>query len=242
MKLPNTLVILGSGWDKVLKNVTIEKEYTYSDIFGIKPTVPGHEGKLIVGKVGKKDVSFMAGRFHMYEGLTPEETTKPIRVIAEAGVENIIVTSASGAINEKYQVGDFIILSDMITLFLSGKTPLIGPKFVDLSQAFDPKLRDKAIKQAAKLNIPFHEGVYAFAHGPQFETPADKMMLKILGADVVGMSTVPETLVAKSLGMNVLGLSFVTNLAFVKHEHKDVLSAAQKGSERMVQLLEGILK
>jgi len=239
--LPQTLVILGSGWDKVLDKVNIEKEYSYSDVFGIKTTVPGHEGRLIIGKIKMKPVAFMAGRIHLYEGLNPEITTKPIDFIAKAGVKNLIITSAAGAINEKYKVGDFIILSDLITLFLSGKTPLVGPKFLDLSEVFDPKLRRHAINICATNAIPFHEGIYSFAHGPQFETPADKMMLKIIGADVVGMSTVPETLVAKSHGMKVLGLSYVTNLAFVKHEHKEVLAAAKNGSRQMVKLLEKVI-
>jgi purine-nucleoside phosphorylase len=165
----------------------------------------------------------------------------PIRVFAQAGMKQVIVTAAAGAINEKYKVGDFVVLSDLLTLFLSVDNPLIGPTFTDMSQCFDEELRQRAIKACANNEIPFHEGVYAYAHGPHFETPADKMALKFLGADVVGMSTVPETIMARSLGVKVLGLAYVTNLAFVKHEHKDVLAAAEKGSSRMVSLLKDLV-
>lgn len=124
---------------------------------------------------------------------------------------------------------------------MTGSNPLIGPEFVDMSEVFNPIMRQQAIKICAKNTIPFHEGVYAYCHGPHFETPADKMALKILGADVVGMSTVPEVIIARSLGIKILGLSYVTNLAFVKHEHKDVLKAAQRGSNQMSLLLGNLL-
>ena len=239
--IPKTVIMLGSGWNKILDSVKIIKEYSYKDIFGLETSVPGHKGSLIIASIKNKKVAFMSGRIHLYEGIAPEIATQPIRILAKAGMKNLIVTSASGAINEKYQVGDFIILSDLLTLLLAGKNPLIGPEFVDMSEVFDLTMKQKAIKACAKNDIPFHEGVYAYCHGPHFETPADKMALKILGADVVGMSMVPETIVAKSLGIKVLGLSYVTNLAFVKHEHKDVLKAAQKGSKQMSILLSNLL-
>lgn len=238
---PETVVILGSGWNKVLGEVEIEAEIGYEELFGVKASVPGHEGKLVIGSIRRNSVAFMAGRFHMYEGFSARDATLPIRVFSEAGMKQVIITAASGALNEKYRVGDFVILSDMITLLLSLDNPLVGPEFIDLSEAFVPDLRTKARSVCVENQINFHEGVYTYYHGPSFETPADKMALKFLGGDVVGMSTVPETVMARSLGVKVLGLAIVTNLAFVKHDHKEVLAEAEKASAEMVTLLKGIL-
>ncbi|HLL60895.1 MAG TPA: purine-nucleoside phosphorylase [Candidatus Nitrosocosmicus sp.] len=244
-KLTNTfpvrVVILGSGWNKILETLTVEAEISYSDLFDVTASVPGHEGRLVIAQVNGKRVAFMSGRFHLYEGYSAYEATLPIRIFAQLGMKELVLTSASGAINEKYKVGDFMVLSDIITLFLKDN-PLKGPEFIDMSEVFDQTLREKAMKTCIENAIPFHEGIYCFTHGPHFETPADKMTLKIIGSDVVGMSTVPETIMARALGVKVLGLSFITNLAFVKHEHKDVLAEANKASSQMTTLLEGILK
>lgn len=270
-QFPETLVILGSGWSEVLRDVEVEAEISYKDLFGVEASVPGHEGRLVVGRVANElmsdefkgqvgntktksnsstqkpinpnstRVAFMAGRMHMYEGYSAREATLPIRVFAQAGIKQMIVTAAAGALNEHYQVGDFVIASDILTLFMSLDNPLVGPDFVDLSQVFDPELRQIAIQVCAENKIPFQQGVYCFIHGPNFETPADKMALRHMGADVVGMSTVPETIMARSLGVKVLALPFVTNLAFVKHDHQDVLAAAEKSSEQMASLLKGIM-
>jgi purine-nucleoside phosphorylase len=149
-----------------------------------------------------------------------------------------VITAAAGALNEKYHVGDFIFLSDMITAFCS--SPLKGAQFQDLSEVFDLQWRHKAVSICATQEIPVHEGVYVYTKGPHFETPADKMSFHHLGADVVGMSTVPETIMARWLKLKVLGLAYVTNLAFVTHDHKDVLAAAEQGSDRMVTLLKNL--
>jgi len=238
---PETLIVLGSGWNKILDEVKIESEIGYKKLFGVKTTVPGHTGKLIIGKINNKCVAFMSGRIHMYEGYSGEEATLPIRVFAKAGIKNLILTASCGALNQKYKVGDFVILSDMLTLFLALDNPLKGPQFIDVSEVFDIEMRNKARKICADNNIPFHEGVYVFYHGPNFETPADKMALRFLGADICGMSTVPETLTARSFSIKVIGLSFVTNLAFVKHNHNDVLKEAEKGSQKMTNLLKKII-
>jgi purine-nucleoside phosphorylase len=240
-QFPEMVIVLGSGWNAIIDDIQVEVTIPYEELFGVKSTVPGHAGKFIVGSVAGKRVGFMCGRFHMYEGFSARESTLPIRVFQQVGMKQLVVTSASGAINEKYQVGDMIVLSDLITVLLSPDSPLVGPAFTDMSACFDAQLRQRAIIGCVEQSIPFHEGVYAYYHGPQFETPADKMMLKIIGADVVGMSTVPETIMARSLGVDVLGLSFVTNLAFVKHDHKDVLAAAEQGSKRMVALLKSLI-
>lgn len=240
--LPELCIILGSGWNKVLEGADIESEISYEELFGMKAGVPGHDGKFVIAKVAGKRVAFMAGRPHTYEGYTTREATLPIRVLAEAGVKKVVLTAACGGLNEHYKVGDFVVLSDILTLFMALDNPLIGPDFVDVSQVFEPVMRKIAIKECVKNDIPFHEGTYVYYHGPNYETPADKMALRHMGADVVGMSTVPETIMAKSLGLSVLGLSFVTNLAFVKHDHKEVVQEANKASGQMVKLLTGIIE
>lgn len=238
---PTTVIVLGSGWNKILDDMKVDVCISYEELFDVKTSVPGHSGELLIGSIGKKKIACMSGRFHMYEGFSGYDATAPIRLFAKLGVKNLILTAACGALNEKYKVGDFVILSDMITLFLAIDNPIRGANFVDVSEVFDKELREKAIQICAKRTIPFHEGTYVYYHGPNYETPADKMALRFLGADVVGMSTVPETLVARSFGMNVLGLSFVTNLAFVKHNHKEVVAEANKASEKMKILLSELI-
>ncbi len=238
-KVPELLIILGSGWNKVLTEAEVETEIGYDQLFGVSASVPGHEGKLVIAKVEGKRVAFMAGRFHTYEGYTSEEVTRPLQALAEVGLKRVVVTSAAGALNEKYRVGDFVILSDLITAY--GMSPLTGPEFVDMSEVFDPVWREQTAQAAGELELSFHDGVYVQVRGPHFETPADKMKYRHDGADVIGMSTVPESIMARKLGLKILGLSFVTNLAFVKHDHHDVLAAANEGSRQMVELLKKVM-
>lgn len=235
---PQDLAILGSGWNEAIDASQIELELGYDELFGVEASVPGHQGKLVITTIGKTRVAVMVGRFHRYEQMSSREVTLPIRVFAEAGAKRLLLTAASGAVNEKYQVGDFVITADLLTVLLPD-SPLVGPQFLDLSQAFDPRLRQLMREVAVQEKLALREGVYGYYHGPNFETPADKMAFKILGADVVGMSTVPETIMARWLNMQVVSLAFVTNLAFVKHDHLEVLAAAQKGSKQMVKLLQG---
>jgi purine-nucleoside phosphorylase len=237
-KFPEMCIVLGSGWNSVMADVKEEITLSYGELFGVEASVPGHEGKLIIGTLENKRVALMAGRFHTYEGYTTEEVTRPIQVFAAAGMKKLVLTAATGALNEKYTVGDFVIVSDMLTGFCP--SPLTGPKFTDLSQAFDLEMRRAALQICAAENLRFHEGIYCYTRGPHFETPADKMFYHHLGADVIGMSTVPETIMARYLGVKVLGLAYVTNLAFVVHHHEDVLQAAQEGSKQMVKLLKGV--
>lgn len=238
-KFPELLIILGSGWNKVLENVEVVKEIPYQNFLGVGSTVPGHEGKLVIAKINGQQVAFMQGRLHTYEGFTTEEVTRPIQAFAQLGLKKLIVTAAAGGLNPSYQVGDFVILSDLITTFCP--SPLIGAKFQDLSQAFNIDMGAQAVQICSTTHIPFHQGVYCYTRGPHFETPADKRLFANLGADVIGMSTVPETIMARFLGIDVLGLAFVTNLAFVKHDHRDVLAAADEGSKQMVMLLEQLI-
>jgi purine-nucleoside phosphorylase len=238
---PDTVLVLGSGWNKILDDIKIQVRIPYEELFGVKTSVPSHTGELIIGTINKKRIACMSGRFHMYEGYSGFEATMPIRLFAKLGIKKLILTAACGALNEKFKVGDFIVLSDIITLFLALDNPIKGANFVDVSEVFDAQLRKNALQVCSQEHIPFHEGVYVYYHGPNYETPADKMALRILGADVCGMSTVPETLVARSFGMQVLGLAFVTNLAFVKHDHKEVVEQANKASEQMKILLSSLI-
>jgi purine-nucleoside phosphorylase len=234
-----TALILGSGWDKVLAKVKIIKATDYNEIFSVKSTVPGHQGRLIEGTLAGKPVIILSGRFHIYEGHSPQKAVEPIEYLQKLGVTTLITTSACGGLNPKYQVGDFVILNDLLTLF--APTPLVGARFQDMSQVYDRNLQQIAEGAMADLKLGFHKGVYVYCHGPQYETPADKLALRQLGADVVGMSTVPETTMAKFLGMKVLGLALVTNLAFVKHDHQEVLAQSQKAGTKMSLLLEKIV-
>jgi len=232
-------LILGSGWDRVLDKVKIISSRGYNDLFSVKSTVPGHQGKLIEAELAGKKVLILSGRFHIYEGHSAQKAVEPIEYLKKQGVTTLITTAAAGGLNPKYRVGDFVILNDLLTLF--APTPLIGAKFQDLSQIYDPNLQQLATNALVNLKAPFHKGVYVYYHGPNFESPADKMALRHLGADVVGMSTVPETIMAKHLGLKVLGLAFVTNLAFVKHDHQEVLRESQKAAAKMSSLLEKIV-
>jgi purine-nucleoside phosphorylase len=240
-KFPATLAVLGSGWNRALATAEIETEIPYTELFGVGATVPGHAGKLVIATIKGKRVAVMSGRFHTYEGFTAREATLPIRVCAQAGAQQLILTAASGALNEKYRVGDFVILNDVISLFLALDNPLVGPQFLDTSELFDPAWRSTARQVLVAHDLPFHEGSYCYYHGPNYETPADKMALRFLGADCVGMSVVPEVLVARWLKMKILGLAFITNLAFVKHDHQEVIATAEKAGDQMAKLLAGVL-
>ncbi|MDP4030816.1 MAG: purine-nucleoside phosphorylase [Candidatus Beckwithbacteria bacterium] len=238
-RTPRTALILGSGWNRVIDRVKVIKWWDYSDIFSVKSTVPGHQGKLIYGTLAKKPVLIMSGRFHIYEGHSAVKAVEPIQLLKKLGVNTLITTSACGGLNPKYQVGDYVILNDLLTLF--SPTPLVGAKFQDMSQIYDSRLQKIAENAMTNLQLNFHKGIYVYYHGPQYETPADKIALRHLGADIVGMSTVPETTMAHHLGIKVLGLALVTNLAFVKHDHRDVLAQSEKASAKMSRLLERLL-
>ncbi len=233
-------IILGTGWNRITDDLKIIKRDSYQELFKLQSTVPGHGGELIRAKLGDIPLTVMSGRLHLYEGYTPEQVTQPIEYLKKLGIEKLIITNAVGGLNPKYKVGDFVVLNDMLTLL--APSPLKGPKFLDLSSAFDPKLRLLAISQAKRLKLRVFSGVYGYAHGPHFETPADKKALLLLGADVVGMSHVPETVMANYLGIKVLGLTFVTNLAFVKHSHQEVLAQSHQAAPSMSKLLKAIIE
>lgn len=216
---PEFAVVLGSGLGDFVNRLSDKVEISYDQIPGFKKTnVIGHAGKLVIGKISDKTVAVMQGRIHFYEGHSLDEVTFPVRVLGRLGIKNLLLTNAAGGVNKSYHAGQLILLKDHINL--TGNNPLIGPnidelgtRFPDMSYAWDPKLRNLALKAAAELNYNLVEGVYASVLGPSYETPAEVNMLRTLGADVVGMSTVFENIAAVHMGMNVIGISCVTNMA-----------------------------
>lgn len=248
---PRVGVIFGSGLsDIVIKLENIEK-IPYAEIpqFPMS-TVPGHQGTLVLGNFGKLECIFMHGRFHYYEGYPMKELTMPIRVLNKLGIKTLIVTNAAGGISPDFQPGDLMIILDHINLM--GTNPLVGvspnglkTRFVDMSHAYDPSLNKATENAAGELKIPIKRGVYAAMAGPSYETPSEIMMLKTMGADAVGMSTVPEVIVANSLGMKVLGISYISNLATGVYSkslsHTEVLVTAEKIKPDLARLIEGIL-
>ncbi|WP_071133128.1 purine-nucleoside phosphorylase [Alterileibacterium massiliense] len=229
---PDTAIILGSGLSGFENNFKNKREINYSDIpeFPVS-TAPGHKGKLILcereDEAGNYDTSnddagryilIMSGRFHHYEGYSLQEITIPIRVMAILGIKRLIITNASGAVNENYKAGDLMLIEDHINL--SGDNPLIGPnfdelgpRFPDMTYTYSPQLIKKIKEKADKKGILLRQGVYTFMTGPSYETPAEVRMIRTLGADCVGMSSVPEAIVARHSGMEIVGISCITNMA-----------------------------
>ncbi|WP_243290136.1 purine-nucleoside phosphorylase [Bacillus sp. FJAT-47783] len=218
-KTPEIGLILGSGLGVLADEIEESVKIPYQDIPGFPvSTVEGHAGQLVFGTLKGKTVVAMQGRFHFYEGYSLDKVTFPVRVMKALGVEKLIVTNAAGGINEAFKPGDLMIITDHINNI--GTNPLIGPndaelgvRFPDMSEAYDKDLRALAKNVASQLNIGVQEGVYVANSGPCYETPAEVRMLRILGGDAVGMSTVPEVIVAKHSGLKVLGISCISNMA-----------------------------
>lgn len=249
---PTIGLILGSGLgilaDEIQNAITIP----YSDIpeFPVS-TVEGHAGQLVIGELEGKQVVAMQGRFHYYEGYTLEKVTFPVRVMKEIGVETVIVTNAAGGINTAFEAGDLMLITDHINNL--SDNPLIGPnddsfgvRFPDMSDAYTSHLQEKARAVAAKLNISLQEGVYVANSGPSYETPAEIRMLRVLGGDAVGMSTVPEVIVARHSGMNVLGLSCISNMAAGILDqpltHDEVMETTERVKANFLGLVKGIVE
>ena len=212
-------VVLGSGLGDYVEALEDVKFIDYKDIphFPVS-TVPGHKGRWYTGTLHGKRVCMMQGRFHAYEGYGMEDVTLPVRVMKKLGVQTLIVTNAAGGVNTAFAPGDLMLLTDFLNL--SGKNPLtgpnldeFGPRFPDMTHAYDLRLQHLVQDVAAKLGIALKQGVYCWLNGPCYETPAEIRMVRVLGGDAVGMSTVPETIVARQSGMDVIGLSCITNLA-----------------------------
>lgn len=241
---PDFAIVLGSGLGNFAYNITDAVEISYEDIpYFPTSTVQGHDGKLIFGKIYGKEVVAMKGRVHYYEGYSMQEITFPIRVLTLLGVSKLIVTNAAGAINKKYKVGDIMIIQDHLNM--SGNSPLIGknhevfgPRFPSMNHVYSKEMIEGMKKIAKDLKISLQEGVYAFMPGPQYETNAEVNMLSVLGADAVGMSTVPEVIVAAHSGIDVLGFSCITNATGAEEiSHEEVLNASDNAAEVLTSLV-----
>jgi purine-nucleoside phosphorylase len=247
---PKVAVILGSGLSGIL-SLENERKKSFAEIPGFpKPTVEGHVGEVAVGKLGGKEVLVQHGRIHYYEGYDLSDVVFPVRAYALAGVKILIVTNAAGGIRYGFFPGDLVLISDHINSL--GLNPLrglnierLGPRFPDMSQAYDPGLRELAREVAAELGITVKEGVYVMAPGPSYETPAEIRAFRALGADLVGMSTVPEVIAARHAGMRVLGISVVTNFAAGVSEkplsHEEVLQVTKEKAAELGRLLSNLI-
>jgi purine-nucleoside phosphorylase len=249
---PRIGLILGSGLGVLADLIEDAVVLDYGTIphFPVS-TVEGHAGELLLGLVKGKPVLMMKGRFHSYEGYGPETVSFPVRVMKELGIQTLIVTNAAGGINEKYQVGDLMAIRDHLNL--TGRNPLIGPndgslgvRFPDMSEAYSRLLRSLAHSVAEKQGLQLREGVYVGLMGPSYETPAEIRMLRVLGGDTVGMSTVPEVIVARHSGIDVLGFSCVSNMAAGMLDqplsHAEVMETTERVKPKFLQLVLGILE
>ncbi|HEX3683465.1 MAG TPA: purine-nucleoside phosphorylase [Bryobacteraceae bacterium] len=251
---PRIGVVLGSGLGAFAESLSGAVRIPYSAIPGFPAaTAAGHAGELVMGTLGANgkgtDVAVMSGRFHLYEGYTAREVTSGIRLFRELGVGRVVLTNAAGGINPDFRAGALVLLSDHINL--QGANPLVGPnddlgpRFPDMTEAYSIELRELARETAVEAGIPLYEGVYAAVLGPSYETPAEIRYLKAIGADLVGMSTVAETIAANHLGMQVLGISCVTNLAAglsgEKLNHEEVLETGRRVAGTFLKLLTALL-
>lgn len=218
---PSAVIITGSGLGALADEIEAPASLRYPEIPGFSPTaVLGHPGELITGRLAGREVALMQGRIHFYEGHSLQRATFPVRVLHRLGAQTLIVTNAAGGLNEGFETGDLMLITDHINLVgMAGFNPLrgpnderLGPRFVDMSFAYDVGLRDLALSVAQELGIELRQGTYVMSAGPTFETPADVQFLRLIGADAVGMSTVPEVIVARHEGMRVLGLSHISNV------------------------------
>ena len=247
---PETAIILGTGLGSLVNEITDKYEIKYEDIphFPIS-TVEGHSGKLIFGRLGDKDIMAMQGRFHYYEGYSMKEVTFPVRVMRELGIKTLFVSNAAGGMHPDFEIGDLMIITDHINFFpehpLRGKNIDYGPRFPDMSETYDRALITQAKAIAAAKEIRVVEGVYVGVSGPTFETPAEYKMYRLLGADAVGMSTVPEVIVAKHCGIRVFGMSVITDLGvedkIVEVTHEEVQAAADKAQPFMTEIMRTLI-
>ncbi|MBU5213717.1 MULTISPECIES: purine-nucleoside phosphorylase [Heyndrickxia] len=251
-KTPRIGLILGSGLGVLADEIEDAVKIRYEDIpeFPIS-TVEGHAGQLVFGSLSGKEVVAMQGRFHYYEGYSFDQVTFPVRVMKELGVEVLVVTNAAGGVNETYEPGDLMIISDHINNM--GSNPLIGPndnrfgaRFPDMSEPYNKELRLIARNVAEKLNIRIQEGVYVGNTGPTYETPAEVRMIRTFGGDAVGMSTVPEVIVAKHAGLKILGISCISNMASGILDqpltHDEVIETTEKVRKDFLLFVKEIVK
>lgn len=249
---PEVGIILGTGLGGLVKEISAEFVLPYEEIpnFPVS-TVEGHSGKLIFGELGGKKVMAMQGRFHFYEGYNMQQITFPVRVMKALGIHTVCVSNASGGMNPSFEIGEIMVINDHINLFptnpLIGKNIAeLGPRFPDMSEAYDKKLIKKAFDIAAENNIRVSQGVYAGLTGPCFETPAEYRYIARIGADAVGMSTVPEVIVARHGGMRVFGISIVTDLGvegkIIEVTHEEVQHIAAAAEPKMSLIVKELIK
>jgi purine-nucleoside phosphorylase len=248
---PKIALVLGSGLGAFADELASSTKIPYQKIPGFPhSTAVGHAGRLVIGKVGTIDVAAMQGRVHCYEGYSAKEVVFPMRVLGRIGIRSVILTNAAGGIDVGYKQGALVILRDHINL--QGTNPLIGPnderfgpRFPDMTQAYWKQYREIALAEAKRLSMEVHEGVYAALSGPSYETPAEIRYLRTIGADLVGMSTVPETIGARHMGIRVLGISCVTNMAAgildQPINHEEVMETGERVKTQFIALLRAVI-
>jgi len=250
--VPEIGIILGTGLGRLGEKIKVESTISYEQIphFALS-TVEGHAGRLIFGLIGGKKVVAMQGRFHFYEGYSMEQVTFPVRVMKQLGIKVLVVCNASGGMNPQFSVGDMVLITDHINL--TGQNPLLGhndeklgPRFPDLYNCYDRDLIELADEMALKLGYKVQHGVYVGVTGPNLETAAEYRMLRIIGADQVGMSTVPEVVVARHQGTKVLGVSIITDMGLPDNlhpcSHEKILAAADKTEPKMTELIAAVIE
>ncbi len=248
---PRWGIILGSGLGDVASSIDCEKTFDYAEIpHFLQSTAAGHRGQLLCGRLQNVPVVAMQGRFHGYEGHTAQQATFPVRVMKALGVESLVVSNAAGGLNPNYAAGDLMVIDDHINMLF--RNPLVGvnddtlgPRFPDMSAPYDEALIERALEIARQENFVCHRGAYVAMLGPTYETCAEMRMLRILGGDVTGMSTVPEVIVAAHAGMRVLGLSTVTNVCSPDNptttSHEEVVATAERVREKLRKIVTGIV-
>ena len=249
---PDVAIILGTGLGGLADEMDVEARIPYGDIPGFPlSTVESHAGRLLAGTLAGRRVVAMQGRVHLYEGYSPQEIAFPVRVLARLGARTLVVSNACGGMHPLWSPGDLMLIADHINLL--GKNPLVGPnddrlgpRFPDMSEPYDAELRAQARAVALALGIPLREGVYVAVTGPNLETRAEYRMLRTLGADVVGMSTVPEVITAAHMGLRVLGLSIITDQclpdALAPASLEQILAVAREAEPRLTALVRGVIE
>ncbi len=248
---PSVAVVLGSGLGAFADSLQEPTVIPYREIPGWpQSTAAGHAGKLVVGLLDGFPVAALSGRVHLYEGYTPQQVVYGIRTLGILGIETLVLTNAAGGVNPNYHPGQLVLIADHINLM--GQNPLTGPnedtwgqRFPDMSEAYAKRCREIARKAGKEMGVDLAEGIYAAVPGPNYETPAEVRYLRAIGADLVGMSTVPETIAANHMGMSVLGISCVTNLAAgvtdQRLNHSEVLEAGERVKDKIIELLRRVL-
>ena len=248
---PQTAIILGTGLGQLASEITEKKEIPYTDIpnFPVS-TVEGHSGKLIFGQLGGKDIIAMQGRFHFYEGYPMTAVTFPVRVMYELGIKTLFVSNAAGGMDPQFKIGDLMIITDHLNLFpehpVRGKNLPTGPRFPDMHEPYDLTLVKLADQIALEKGINIQHGTYVGVQGPTFETPAEYRMYRLMGGDAVGMSTIPEVIVACHCGIRVFGISVITDLGGfdvpMKVSHEEVQEAANKAQPLMTEIMREMIR